>query len=74
MFDWMNVERTMNVLPRNRGDVLAWLQEFMEGIETEEERSDVLKFITGSRVAAFNEGIRVRKDGCWMNHNSQIEY
>ena len=44
---------------RNRGDVVSWLREFIQEIDTEEERSDILKFITGSRAAAFDRSIRV---------------
>ena len=74
LFNWTNIERTMNVLPRTRGDVLAWVQEFMEGIKTEKERSDILKFITGSRIATFDQGIRVRKRLSLDESYSQIEY
>ena len=59
MFNWRNVERNLSAVTRNRGDVVSWLREFIQEIETEEERSDILKFITGSRAAAFDRSIRV---------------
>lgn len=53
------MDRNLSAVTRNRGDVVSWLREFIEEIGTEEERSDILKFITGSRAAAVNRSIRV---------------
>ena len=56
MFNWRNV---VSAVTRNRGDVVSWLREFIQEIETEGEQSDILKFITGSRAAALNRSIWV---------------
>ena len=59
-YDLRPVEQNLSAVTRNRGgDVISWLHEFVQEIETEEERSDILKFITGSHAAAFNRSIRV---------------